>query len=437
MSEARLSQLPRWRNYMSGAGLFAWLGVLLGVVVPLASALIYPTYVHQMPRPWQEWTRLMELPFIACELLVIHIALRRGMNDWELCKGLPRDVGIAFALLVVGVTVSSVLVSKNPVASVAISLFTLVHIRFAIAVYFLAREEEARELTPFMPLLGAGLAVLAVLTAWIFLLPPPASQVLGGKIEWSSALPGFISVRHFGSWAGAIAAGLMVQLLYPGGQERPRWLAPLYFLAAALTIWSGTRAALLAMAVVGLIMLVTLRRFPTGRAVRLAIILTLAAFVISQPLLPPGQPEFRLWVLDDGQSIDAATGGRMELWSAAFHKWLQAPVFGWGSGSMFWEVRVLEWNHTQPHNVILQFLISWGMVGAAGGLWLIGRAIAAVHRHGTAQAELRPLTGTLYSLLFMSLLEGMLHYPRFIMLIMVGFAVIMADRQRTLAGRAA
>ena len=45
-------------------------------------------------------------------------------------------------------------------------------------------------------------------------------------------------------------------------------------------------------------------------------------------------------------------------------------------------------------------------------------------------ATLRPLTGTLYSLLFMSLLEGMLYYPRFIMLVMIAFAALFAARQR-------
>lgn len=79
---------------------------------------------------------------------------------------------------------------------------------------------------------------------------------------------------------------------------------------------------------------------------------------------------------------------------------------------------------------MLQFLISWGLVGAAGALWLLGRALGAVHAHGFRDPALRPLAAMLTALLVMSLLEGMLHYPRFIMLEMVGFAVILAARSR-------
>lgn len=60
---------------------------------------------------------------------------------------------------------------------------------------------------------------------------------------------------------------------------------------------------------------------------------------------------------------------------------------------------------------MLQFLISWGIVGAAGGLWLLARAILTTHRTGMADEALRLLAATLYSLLFMNLREGMLYYP--------------------------
>ena len=40
--------------------------------------------------------------------------------------------------------------------------------------------------------------------------------------------------------------------------------------------------------------------------------------------------------------------------------------------------------------------------------------------------SMQPMLAILYTLLLMSLVEGMLHYPRFIMLIMVAFAAILA-----------
>ena len=412
--------------------LFGWLGLVVGVVMPVLSARIYPVYMHQMQPPWAEWTRLMELPFVACELAIIHVALRRGYRDAPVWAGLPRDVRVALSLLVVGLTVSSLFVSKNVPVSVLLSLTTLIHLRFGAAVWFLVRRDQtasganvAGSFGTFFPMIGVGLIALTVITVWKFQLPPPEWAVPGGKIEWASALPGFINVRHFGSWTGAAAAGLMLALLY-GRQDKATATSLFYLLAAGLTCWSGTRAAVLAMGVVALIGLVSQRRLPSAPAlVRVGGLSALA--MLGAVVFSPDLPEFALFMRDNLGSANAVTSGRLDLWHDTFFRWLDAPLFGWGSGSTFWEVNI-GWAHTQPHNAVLQFLISWGIFGAAGALWLIGRAILATHHVGMADARFLPLTGTLYSLMFMSLLEGMLFYPRFIMLIAIGFAVLFAAR---------
>ena len=406
---------------------FGWLGIATGILMPVLAALVYPVYMHQMQPAWAEWTRLMELPFVACELVVVQFAVRTGYRDRLIWMGLPRDVKVAFGLLFVGLTVSSVLFSKNTAASVTLSLTTLVHLRFCGATFFLIRSDRNADVRTFLPLLVLGLAALTILTIWKFKMPPPELTVPGGKIEWASALPGFISIRHFGSWTGAIAAGLLLAVLY-GDKEQSQRMAPLYLFAVGLTFWSGTRAAVLGLAVVALTAVVSLKRLPSAAALLrtggLSALAMLGAVIFS-----PGLPEFMLFVQDDIQSADAMAAGRLELWHDTFFRWLASPIFGWGSGSTFWEVNI-GWAHTQPHNTIFLFLISWGVVGTVGGLWLLGRSIVATHRIGMDDAILRPLTGTLYSLLVMSLLEGMLYYPRFIMLVMIAFAALFAARQR-------
>lgn len=409
--------------------LFGWLGLTIGVIMPVIAALLYPVYMHQMQPPWAEWTRLMELPFVACELAIILVARERGYRDLLIWRQLPRDVIVALGLLLVGLVASSVFVSRNVAASVTFSIITLVHLRFCAAIFFMARAEEREDaIRSFFPLLSIGLIVLTILTIWKFKLPPPEWTVPGGRIEWGSALPGFISVRHFGSWTGAIAAGLMLALLYGQGERRTTTTSLSYLLAAGMTCWSGTRAGVLAMAVVALIALISLRRCPDVPAlIRVGALSALA--MLGAIIFSPGLPEFALFLKEDVASASAMAAGRLELWHDTFFRWLDAPLFGWGSGSTFWEVYI-GWAHTQPHNAVLQFIICWGVVGTAGALWLLGRAIVATHRTGMGDDRLRPLAGTLYALLFMSLLEGMLHYPRFIMLIMIGFAVILAARER-------
>lgn len=406
-------------------GLYDWLGVVVGIAMPVLAALIYPTYMHRVQPAWLEWTRLLELPFVICELVVIQVAIRAGYRDVPIWRLLPHDARIAAGLLLAGLTVGSVFVSRHPLESILLSMITLVHLRFGAVIFFFARARPGGGTGSLFRYLTLGLVALTILTIWRFQLPPPAAAVPGGVIEWGSALPGFISVRHFGSWTGAIAAGLMVALLY--GEQDTAGTRLSYLLAAGLTCWSGTRAAVLAMAVVALVALLSLRRLPErGRLLRVGA-LSVAALAGAMLLLPH-DAVFLLYDSADGASANVATGGRLAIWQATFDRWLDAPLFGWGSGSTFWEVYV-GWTHTQPHNAVLQFLISWGVVGAAGGLWLLGRAIAATHRTGMADAALRPLTAMLYALLFMSLLEGMLYYPRFIMMIAAGFATLFAARE--------
>lgn len=214
-------------------------------------------------------------------------------------------------------------------------------------------------------------------------------------------------------------------LLYPGNKSRLYRVHAFYYLSVGMTIWSGTRAAILAIVLTAVFLILVRRRMPDFRALGIIATLTGAAATTAWLLLPYNDPAFMLFASSDTAGAEQMSGGRLALWAATIDRWQLSPLLGWGSGSQFWEVYV-GWPHTQPHNAVLQFLISWGIVGAASALWLLGRAILKVHMIAGHNDAVQPILAILYTLLLMSLLEGMLHYPRFIMLIMVAFASIMA-----------
>ncbi len=399
------------------------LGLLLGLVMPMISAWVYPTYRHFMSSAAAESSRLLELPFVLCEGLVICWALRRGLELRQLALRLPLDCRIAAVLLIIGVWGSTLLVSRVPSISLAIAVSTMLHLLFGASVFHLVRRTTRRSIDRFVAGLGGGLIALAMLTAWRFLMPPPLAQIPGGFIEWNSSLPGFISVRHFGSWTGAITAILAMRALQRSRDGAWSWRELLYLLAATMTVWSGTRAAVLAITLSCAIAVVG-RQLPALRVIGRLALLTGIAVVIAWLLAPNDDGAFFLFRTGDASgSAESFTSGRITLWAATFDAWLRAPWFGWGSGSTFWEVYT-GWPHTQPHNFVLQFLISWGLVGTCGALWLLGRATVAAHRLASASPSLWPLNAGLYALLIMALLEGMLHYPRFIMLVATLYALL-------------
>ncbi len=396
--------------------------IAIAIGLPVLSAFVYPTYVHYMTPRWVEWTRLQELPFVAFEMAVCALAARRGLDVRAAVGRLPLDVRLALIALAAGVCISSVLISKDPATSIALSIATAIHLLFALAVVHLLQVASARRVEAILPVLGIGVGVLAVFTAWRLATPPPAHTVPGGLIEWFAAIPGFISVRHFGAWTGAIAAGFAALILFDREHERFGWHHAGYLLCTTATVWSATRAAMLAMLVVAAITAVALRQVPRWPALLKTAVLTILAFTFAGALSIEDTP-FRLYSSGEYANLESASAGRSVLWTLTFWRWLDSPLLGWGSGSTFWEVYA-GWTHTQPHNAVLQFLISWGVLGASGALYLLARAIGRVHRPAMAHDRLRPLLAVLYALLFQSLFEGMLHYPRFIQAIVFLFAAI-------------
>lgn len=430
------SQTSRFQSaaHLIGSAPLLVISMIVGVLMPMIAAWVYPTYTHMMPDPVMEWTRLQEIPFVISEAIIIGWALLKGMELRYFKTIIPRHYLVAAGIFMVGLWSSTLFVSKVPATSLMISLSMLVHILFGLSVYYLVEYTKKPTVEQFASVLGVGLIALAILTACRFLFAALFAPIPGNEIEWSSALPGFISVRHFGSWTGAIAA-IFATLLLNRGDDAPLSRFDLFFfLSMGMTIWSGTRAAVLAIAISFGIMILSNRRMPSLRMFGRLSILTGAAALLAFALIPYGNASFMLFDYLDGNVVgntEQISGGRLSLWIGTYEKWLKAPWFGWGSGSTFWEVYVMDWTHTQPHNFILQFLISWGLVGAAGAIWLIVTTTVAAHRRVLAKPQTWPLLAGLYSLLIMALLEGMLHYPRFIMLIMMLYALIfrLTDRE--------
>lgn len=404
-----------------------WLiGAMIGVVMPIVAAWAYPTYTTMMPSPVIEWTRLQEIPFVFCEVMIFLWALHRGMELRKLLPFVPREYLVAGALFMVGLWGSTLFVSKVPITSLAISITMVVHVLFGFSVYYLAANDLKACQEHIIFALGSGLVALAMLTVFRFEFAPQLEYLPANQIDWAASLPGFISVRHFGSWTGAIAAIFTAALMTRRDDAALSRYDFFFLLSVGLTIWSGTRAAVLAIMVSVLIMVFSSLRIPSFRMIGRLSILTGAAALLAFALIPYGHPAFLLFENWDNNlaNADQISSGRMYLWYGTYWKWLEAPWFGWGSGSTFWEVFELNWRHTQPHNFIVQFLISWGIVGAAGGFWLLARVTIAAHGRVVSNPQLWPLLVGVYSLLVMAMMEGMLHYPRFIMLIMALYALI-------------
>ena len=343
-----------------------WLGVGLGVALPMLCALLYPTWTWMMEPDWVERTRLLGFPFVLAEIAVIMLARRVGFDPREFWRNLPLDLKIGVVVLIVAMFVSS-LSAKFPQDAVLQSIIQVIHLYFAVAVWDLARRHGTSGLQRFWLWLTIGLVVMLVWSLGRLAIAPAAVKQLGISFT------------------------------------------PLVFLC-------------------------TLRRLPKFEAMGRVSILTGLGLTLAYLMLPD---DASFYLINTGEFAldDRASSGRFSLWVATWERWLDSPLLGWGTGSTFYEV-YLGWTHTQPHNAFLQFLISWGLVGAAAALWLLGRALFAAHAAAIGQQRLWPYLGLIYAYCAMSMVDGSLYYPRFITIIMVAFAVILATKEDSGQARA-
>lgn len=413
-------------EWISALSFEAKLGILFGIIMPVLSGLLFPTYIHHMPLKWQERARLLEVHFVASEILVIAWAYARGFDRDRLWATLSPDIRSALLVWLAAMFFSSAVLATQPVDALLQSLIQVVHLYFFAAVYHLARRDGRGEYRTFLTWLVAGLPVLIIYTLWRFNFPPPLSQIPGGRIEWDFALPGFINLRYLGTWVGAIAAAISVHVLYRAKFDRPGKIHLALLFVLCFMFWTATRSAVFGVLFALALAFVAAGRLPKWRNLVGSFTIAVAAFVISL-LFAFNDPVFAFYNPGEMTSPDTFASGRLELWAATIARWQQSPWVGWGTGSIFFDV-FIGWSHTQPHNAVLQALISWGVIGGGAALWLLGRALVAAARIVRAGCDegLLPMLTMALCVVGMSMLDGALYYPRFIIAAIIPLALLLA-----------
>lgn len=402
------------------------LGFLLGLVLPATAAALYRTYSIAVTPAGLEQSRQFGLPFVLAEVAIILYANRRGLEPGALIAGLDRWSRRALLLFLATFWIGAVFVSQRPAMSILWTVIWLVHLVFGAATYYLARLDRRFEPDRFAMGFALGSLLLAVWTAFHFAFPPPGLYVPHGAYGWGGAVPGFISHRLFGAWCGAVAALLLALAWIGRAGARTRWLYPAIALAAGLAIWTGTRAAVLGV-VVGMAAVPLLAGRPAHRSFWWKAPSAIAVAALIGTLLNPyGDPFFMLVRTSDTGTVNELSSGRLGYWADALAVAWRTPWLGAGAGATGWLVPAGDMYHVQPHNALVQFLLDWGLLPTTAALTMLGAATWHAHRRARTFRRIVPLVAMLDCLLAMSLVDGMLHFPRFVMLTIALLAICLA-----------
>lgn len=363
-------------------------------------------------------------PVLLSELFVIVVALREGfIKSWSELRP-PRMALIALAVLIAVAVGTAAISPPAQFAAVSRTIYWIVHLLFGFSIAFLCKR--VFDASDLIVAYLAGFAALAVaFTIW-------AAGAIGRPIDWTWDLPSFLHLRHLGIYATpmiALCIGLMATI-----RGRAVW-AGAFLLAVtgfALALWTGSRGPVAAIGVTmvaGAIVSPDMRRPAVW--VGVAASLAVAAFIVA--LLPVPAPHLGVLrtVTATTQTADMTTG-RTYLWSLVAQAIEQRPLFGYGEGQM---KAVAHYGRmAQPHNIVLQVLLAWGIVGLICSLVLaysFVRMAVPVIRRNAAQA-LAPILAMI-SLLALSMLDAALYHILPLSIFAACAGMIAASRQHDAA----
>lgn len=404
------------------AGLLA-----LALMVPMiVSGVIFRTYDITMATLPMEMFRQFNFPFVLAEMVVIVAAAPGGFRVRDAVVRLDRPARWALAIFLVTFWIGGVFISRVPAFATPFNVIYLIHAIFLAAVLDLSRRWSADDTATFTRLAFVALLGFAVMIAISFLMPPPGRAV--DTIRWQFAIPGFISLRLFGALVAPFAV-LMLYLAVARGTERAYrgWIYAACALTVGMIVWSGTRAAVLGVAVSGVIALFWYRPPWTARTLTATTGAIAAGTVLALMLLPYGDPDFHLFLTSDflGGTRTMASG-RVELWLASLEAYRTVIPFGAGPGASAWIIPPELGTQIQPHNLLVSFLLNWGIFATAAALYLLVRVVVAAHRHARRAAGAVPFVLAADCLLVIGFFDGTFHFAQHLMVWMAMTGVSLA-----------
>jgi O-antigen ligase len=330
------------------------------------------------------FARSYAAPILAVEIAVIVISLIEG---YRLARPSHATSACLAALLIVAWR--GALGAENAGASILFTAIWYLHLAYGFAFANLLVRNRVDRHEPVQAIVAGHAIFLLLFVAFIVLHYDPGR-------DWVHTVPAFNNIRWFGYYCAAVA-GLCAWGLTRG--TRSYFIAGTVALAAAL--WTGSRGALVAV-MGGYLVAYALFPFMRKGVVRFAamIFAAIVLSVIASTILPLGdQGPIRL-LTGNGDN------GRFDLWLKAITAIEQRPWLGWGEAQFNHLISPLT--YAQPHNVILQILLAWGVCGGFLVAILSGRLALRILRSTTEDDA--PYLLAMLTIAVFSLIDGSLYH---------------------------
>jgi len=338
-----------------------------------------------------------QLLFFSVLALLPHIVLGSPSLDF-------RVDGLAWGTLIIVLLVSTYAAESAEATEKLRLIFSL--FIFGLALRCWLRLASAN----VVPL--AFLAVCLFHSAILILVFQNAPNANLSQPHDHSWVPYHSHIRHF-AYHGMVAACAGISLVF---LERRLRIVGFLLGTMALTgiFFFGARGALLGWLVFVVTYALTSRRYrdvllASGLAVGIAMVLAYAFSALFTHSPFTGGIHSRV------ESVESLvhTTGRIDIWLDAIKAAMQHPWFGYGLDG--YRVSKCCLNGTvQPHSVLVQWLIEFGVIGACAVLgafwWIIGTRLVRSFRQGGANPNLTALLSLIAGFFVFGLVDGLFYH---------------------------
>ena len=316
--------------------------------------------------------RSLSVPVLVLEIVIIFAALARKPDNTSFLSRISRSSKVLAGVWLAAIIISQLLAEVDPARARLHLLLTMLHLFFGVALWNLFNDWPQLRRQCMMAM-AAGLAVFAAI-AYGYALS------LAGAVDhpWTLFGMGVTNIRHLGYFAlclTGLAAGL--HLTAQSSREGNLTLL-LLFTGFFLLMWSGGRGAFVALIIqLGALTVMASKpqRLPfLGKVMGLLVIATLlAALYVPNKHLGPLNIFLRLDAADDTGATFLA--GRGVLWEQTIAAIPDRLWFGHGEAQLRLALPAARELYNHPHNLFLQLLFQWGVVGSLACVAFFGRLI--------------------------------------------------------------
>lgn len=350
--------------------------------------------------------RLIGLPILAVEIAFIFLAFRDGWRPLRQIGALSNPVKLLLCCFIGTAVASAIFAAPDPGGSLLWTYVSMVHLIFGFSAAWRIADAGKIASSLIWPWVIIGCCSYAIILAFYVAQPHPVG------FDWEYFGLGVSNIRQVGFYC---AVGAMAAI--GCGVQAQGTKAIAYAAAAAamfgLASWSGSRGALLASFVTLAAAWIFVRKFRTFRAALLSIFPPVvgagASLLLPAPELVFGVP--RMLSSFGNQGFDDLTSGRFRMWKGAWHAFLQRPILGYGEGQFGRVVPQVQGIYLHPHDLILQLLFQWGLIGTATAGFLGILAVRHIHSTGLMdEPHALPSILVLLALIIYSFYDGSLFH---------------------------